>query len=657
MRLRISLRAATLWAVSGLPAQDAWLNILGTVNLTPELGAPVILPREAGAMDPAQLRQRVEQGAVAILEGASPAAERFGIRPAGKNRPVRSITDLHHPKLSIVWRQAAEVPHFELPPEARVFTTERSSGAPLAAGLRLGNGAVLWLAVDPGPSGHERFPYLLHALRDLGLVPPLASQRLWVFLDTSYRLRADPDYMAKRWRRDGISALHLAAWHYFEPDRARDEYLGRLIGACHKNAILVYAWLELPHVSDAFWNAHPEWREKTASGVDAHLDWRKLMNLLNPDCVRAVRQGTAGLVERFDWDGVNLAELYFESLEGHANPSRFTPLNEDVRREFRERHGFDPAGLFDSGSARHWQKDGAALRQFLEYRVKLAQRIEQEWISFLVEQRRRFADLDLVLTHVDNLLEPETRDRIGADARAALPLADRHDFTFLIEDPATAWSLGPQRYSRIGQAYAPHAPRPGRLAIDINVVERYQDVYPTKQQTGVELFRELHLAGAAFPRVTLYSENSVLAVDWPLAAAAVAAPRSLRREAGRVAVNADAPIALLWQGNANVNGRLWPALNGSRIWLPPGEMSIEPANQEPPVRLLDLNADLKHAAVTAGGLDFVYESAARALAILSRRPAKLFLDGEPVEPKLWVFEDGWVLVLPKGQHVVGVIVE
>ena len=44
------------------------------------------------------------------------------------------------------------------------------------------------------------------------------------------------------------------------------------------------------------------------------------MNLQNPDCFRAVAEATQKLIERFDWDGVNLAELYFESLEGAANP-------------------------------------------------------------------------------------------------------------------------------------------------------------------------------------------------------------------------------------------------------------------------------------------------------------------------------------------------
>ena len=61
-----------------------------------------------------------------------------------------------------------------------------------------------------------------------------------------------------------------------------------MIEACHRHAILVYAWLELPHVSEKFWADHPAWREKTALGQDAQLDWRKLMNLENPECHRAV---------------------------------------------------------------------------------------------------------------------------------------------------------------------------------------------------------------------------------------------------------------------------------------------------------------------------------------------------------------------------------
>src|SRR5262249_10148280 len=80
---------------------------------------------------------------------------------------------------------------------------------------------------------------------------------------------------------------------------------------------------------------HPEWREKTAVLQDAQLDSRKLMNLTNRNCFRAAVSGVERLAARFDWDGINLAELYFESLEGIANPSRFTPMNADVRAAFQ----------------------------------------------------------------------------------------------------------------------------------------------------------------------------------------------------------------------------------------------------------------------------------------------------------------------------------
>ncbi|HUQ95731.1 MAG TPA: hypothetical protein VM120_28895 [Bryobacteraceae bacterium] len=648
--LVLLLGAGQVWGATAAP-DDGWARILSAVNLRPELGAAVILPSQAAAMPAGDLGVRLRQGWYVLLEGSSKAAESFGFKATSRRVVVRSAVDSHDPNIPIVWEQAVDLPVFDIPAGATIFSRERWAGAPLAAGLRVGAGGILWVATDPGVNGRERFPYVLQALRGLGLEPLLDSRRLWVFLDTSYRMRVDPDYMARLWRRNGIAALHIAAWHYQEPDEQRDLYLRRLIGALHRNAIHVYAWLELPHVSEVFWQAHPEWREQTASGADAHLDWRKLMNLRNPGCAAAVKVGVRELLRRFDWDGVNLAELYFESLEGHSNPSRFTPMNSDIRQEFRQQAGFDPLNLFQDGSERHRSKNPAGLSQFLHYRAVLAERIQQEWIGTMDEIRKELPHLDLVLTHVDNLLEPETRDRIGADARRLLPLLDKHDLTFLVEDPATAWSLGPERYPKIAAQYAPLVRNPSRLAIDINVVDRYQDVYPTKQQTGVELFQELHLAANVFSRVTLYVESSLRKSDWPLVGAAAASVKSLRREPERLTVNLAAWGGVRWQGAAMVDGALWPFATNGWVWLPPGEHVVEKTGAGPALALLDLNAEFKDARVEGAKLEFAYESQARAFAILSKPVKQLWVDGIPVEPTIWVFDDGWVLVLPRGQHI------
>ena len=65
------------------------------------------------------------------------------------------------------------------------------------------------------------------------------------------------------------------------------------------------------------------------------------------------------------------------------------------------------------------------------------------------------------------------RELLGADTSKLLPLAEEYDFQLVIEDPATLWNLGPQRYTEIAKRYQPLAPDPSRLAIDINIVERY----------------------------------------------------------------------------------------------------------------------------------------------------------------------------------------
>jgi len=624
-----------------------WPQILSSIGFLPQsAGAADIVVLRPGAPAASELAARVEQGAFVIVEGASTAADLFGFRAGKDHVVVGSVEDVHRPKLPIIWQKAAELPRFEIPKQARVFAKERWTGAPLIAGYSSGRGGVLWVAANPGERGYERFPYILQALNDLGLNAPLRSTRLWAFFDSAYRARVDLDYFAVRWRASGISALQVAAWHYYDPDPERDRYLKTLIESCHRHGILVYAWIELPHVSGKFWQTHPEWREKTALLQDAQLDWRKLMNLTNRDCFRAASTGIKDLITRFNWDGVNLAELYFESLEGAGNPARFTPMNDDVRREFRAAHGFDPIEIFQN------RKDAESLRLFLDFRAGLARRMQEEWLSEIEKVRASHPDLDVVLTHVDDRFDTGMKDAIGADAGRVLPLLDSHDFTFLIEDPATVWNLGPQRYPEIAKRYQPLTHRSGKLAIDINIVDRYQDVYPTKQQTGTELFELVHLASTAFPRVALYFENSILAPDLPLLPAAGAIAQ-LDRNAGKLAVDSPQGIGVQWNGDALVDGKPWPVGDGATVWLPAGPHTLEAAPAVSGPRVLDFNGELR-SAERAGqsGIELSYECASRALALVDRKPSRLEIDGADAPLTFLESGDRYSVLLPRGQHLV-----
>jgi hypothetical protein len=591
---------------------------------------------------------QVKDSSILILEGESPLAASLGFRATEKRVQVRSVEDLRAAKLSIIWEKDLDLPIFDLPKGARVFAREKWQHAPLMAGFRRGEGAVLWIAAAPGETGYERFPYLPQALADLGFDPPFRSRNLWAFFDSSYRMRADLDYLAPKWRAAGIAALQVAAWHYWESDPAADEYLRKLIEACHRNAILVYAWIELPHVSEKFWDQHPEWREKTALLQDAQLDWRKLMNLANPEASSAVAEGLRNLLNRFDWDGANLAELYFESLEGHENPARFTPLNNDVRMEFRSIAGFDPRELFDDSSPRHWKKNASGMNQFIDYRADLAQRQQSHWIEQVEQVRKAKPNLDMVLTHVDDRFDSSMREKIGADASRVLPLLGRHDFTFLIEDPATIWNLGPQRYPQIAERYKPLTARQNKLAIDINVVERYQDVYPVKRQTGVELFELVHQAAIAFPRVALYFENSIAPQDLALLAASSAAVDRIESLPDRLVVHGKNTTGVRWSGPALVDGKVWPVVNNDIVWLPAGTHSVQQGSNAAGLRLLDFNAELISASAQADGIQFAYWSSAQALAVLERAPKRVEIDGAEAHPAV----NGAVITLPRGQHLV-----
>lgn len=627
--------------------RTSWSEALESLGLTEakqNRADVVVLGPEATG----DYRARVERGTTLILEGDSAVAAAFGIRPTEKRITIRSIVDARAPKLGIVWEQPVETMRFYLPPNSIVFAREKWDNAPILAGFRQGAGAVLWLATPLGSRGYSRYPYLPQALIDLGLRLPFKSARLWAFFDSSYRAHVDLDYFAPLWRASGISALHVAAWHYWERNPEADAFLEKLIVACHRNAIQVYAWVELPHVSERFWNDHPEWREKTAIGQDAQLDWRKLMNLTNRDAFRAVSTGLQDLTARFDWDGINLAELYFESLEGHDNLSRFTPFNRDVRAEFATTAGYDPVDIFSISSPRHFSKSPESLTAFLDFRAELARRQQTEWIAEIESLRKAKPWLDLTLTHVDDRLDPTMRAKIGADTSKTLPLLEQHDFTFLIEDPATTWNLGPQRYTQIAARYQDVTPRPEKLAVDINIVERYQDVYPTKQQTGLELFQLVHAASGAFPRVTLYFESSITPVDLPLLSASQAQVQRIEVSTNKYVIETIRGVGVDWTGPAVVDGRLWPVRGPRTLWLAPGTHVVATGTQEAPLYLTDLNADLKSATTLKNGIEFVYQSSARALALLDREPANVEIDGEPAPEAL----SGKLLKLPRGQHLV-----
>ncbi len=92
------------------------------------------------------------------------------------------------------------------------------------------------------------------------------------------------------------------------------------------------------------------------------------------------------------------------------------------------------------------------------------------------------------------------------------------------------------------------------------------------------------------------------------------------------------------------------------IWLPAGAHCVEPVSALPHV--LDFNGELRSAERTDDStIELSYENASRAFALLDRKPARLELDGAVAGLTVLPSDQRFVLLLPRGRHLVTIHTE
>jgi hypothetical protein len=169
----------------------------------------------------------------------------------------------------------------------------------------------------------------------------------------------------------------------------------------------------------------------------------------------------------------------------------------------------------------------------------------------------------------------------------------------------------------------------------------------------VELYQLVNQASRAFPRVALYFEHTLASTDLPLLASAAVPQTALRREGSDLIVECASAVALRWQGPALVDGRVWAAKDDTVLWLPPGRHRVEPGDEDPPFRLLHLNAELRQVRSNGVHMELHYRSDSRAIAVFNQAPNRVWLDGQGASLEVWTAEGGgYRILLPPGEHVV-----
>ena len=610
----------------------------------------------------------VRHGLALVTDGESALTNVMGVK-TGEPRAVRVVLDAHMPGHTLHWADHPSVPAILTYPKAhgRTIYADSADGSALGVVFRVGKGRCLVfssLFEDVSGQGYARFPTLpMVIMSDLRRRPPFSRAAMDAYFDPGYRVAIPIEKLAALWHDWGIRAVHAAAWY----DQNTPSYdYHRLIDAAHKNGIVVYAWLEWPHLGSGFWNKHPEWRQKNALLQDAKLDFLHLMDLQNPDCLTAAFANLSALLKE-EWDGVDVAEFTItgaggEALEGPERPDYFVPFTPTAIAEFKAKAGFSQLELEDSSSIHFWKKNEKALDEFYRYRTDVNNALLRRVLGYVAGLKKQWGrDWELIHTIVDNSLHPEFDYLLGFDQKTTLKLIKEFDVTLNVEDPYMEWTQPPDRYRKLRSTLVDLIPDRSSM-IDINVVPVHpmtQEGFASEQATGVELLQQVRMAAERNGRVCVYCESSVNTADWSLIPSAMAMGVAAANVAAGWEIST--PHTVLWNMRSGsgllLDGKAWPCVDSEKVIIPAGTHvvswkrdSLGASPMADRLRMVSISDELLDAEEALHEIRIVYRSPARCLISVNKLPKGIMVDGLSARLPVVAGERWFVILAPPGRH-------
>ncbi len=655
-------------ATVGLDVQrfyvDQFFTVPDGVNL---IVAPYAAARKLNQQQILLLVRTVQNGASLILERASELSAAIGIVPQETFRIVTSITDEYYPTVPIHWSSPDTLTDFDTEFDYITYASDSVSAKPVVIGGEYGDGRYLFWATlfDPdSDGGYGRFPFVLEMLRyQFGIKPLVRRDALDIYFDPGSREDISIEDLIKMWRRNGVRTIQVAGWHSYR-DYTYD--YGRLIELAHQNAMRVYLWLELPHVSEKFWLDHPEWREQNALVADvdtSRIHWRRPMTLYVAPCREAVMAELRTMLTAFDWDGINLAELYYESAAGVTDRKWFTPMSRAFRTEFSLRNGYDPLTIFNNASNHFWQRDKNALTAL--YALRQEQIIEQhrQFLQFFkTVEKEKNTSWEIIVTTLDAAMAPAEARNMAVNTEDLAALSAECPFTLQLEEPPGHNPIRPQEYVEMVKRIQNISHNQSAM-VTINLVERPNSAdLITRQITGLELYRTLQQIHTHGGRFALNSEASLYDVDNGYLPQTLASATQESLATSAWYINAATQVSMLLDAKQHpdvlVDGDLWPAYHRGRLILPAGKHVIEPIRRSSSFlkgfwaegNLLALSGELLHVERIVRGLRLRYRAQTANWVVLSEKPRRVLVDGKHVQPVVMRGELGYAFALPPGEH-------
>jgi len=508
-----------------------------------------------------------------------------------------------------------------------------------------GAGKVLALGVTPFAKdriGHELLPELgRHVLKLTGARGP-RRDGLELYLDPGtlndgVKGKLTLDQMVDLAAEARV--VHVAGWNFGFTNPADDFDYAQLIEKLHARGILAFAWLEPPLVNLKMWEDWPQCRERTADGREAIVDWRNLIALEDPGCFDAAWSYWRPFLSKFNWDGVNVAELYFEPDNDPRNQTPFHPTA-------LARFGSDPK---------------ADPEKFLDWRTTVVTQLNADMLAQL-NGLPRASQMDFMLTVIDDDLDPELARKVGSRIADLAKVARTAGATLQVEDPFTQWAKGPLRYDSAQKSLDAAAGKAPAF-FDINVVNRsgLSDTVPvTPKMTGVELGLAAMSAGRSQGRVAFYAIGTIAPQDVEMIPASLAGSVAITDSGVNAPFSVFVPAPTDSARSAIVDGNPWPFGAGGVI-VPKGEHQIQWSGTPSSVPgLLRFSAELGTATANESMLELRYDSRLRAFGITDRKPISISIDGVKVSDAEFADavtgaaggDNRFLVKVPAGSHTV-----
>ena len=616
-----------------------------------------------------KLNDFVREGGYLITDAKNPLSTDFGIKFGSTVSRLEKVRDRLFPEEVLSWGQFESVYRIETDKDDEIICVNDMSRAPVGIVRNYGDGKFIAISARFDPvsgGGYARFPYLVEWLKNyFHLYPVLRRDFIEVYFDPGLHTALSIETLVKSWSEQGIRVVHAAGWH--EYPKYNYDY-DRLIRLCHAYGIVVYAWLEPPQISKKFYDENPQWREKNYKGKDVQYDWRYPVALTDPGCLSTAIEWTRKFLSSHDWDGVNIAEIYFGGEGAPDDPRVLTPFHPSARDQFEKRFGFDPTQLFQYESPHFYKTSPQNWKKFVDFRVGWVTQITSQFLSVASEVFRTKPGAQIIVTVLDQKSVPGLRTTIGVDVEQLVALRKKFNFAVQVEDPESYWNKDPRRYLEIGRRYRELLGwDSANLLIDLNILsfreENYSGVFPTLTPTGTESYLLLQSAVSSARRATIYSEATVHPQDMANFPYVLGSTAYLEVDARGYKVNSDYTATLRLDEKVHqisLDGRTVYPYRKGHFLIPAGEhfVKIKRAavnlfnNQLNHFHIGAASCDILEERPLSRGIKFVYRSPSRCAVSFNSIPFLVLIDGEEVNFKLAKEEQHYGIVLPPGRHKV-----